>query len=183
MLRTSGRLHPEPGSSWMLPSEPSRGGVRRRRPSIGPARSRLRLAFADLLRRPPGACRVVRLLVFPHPQHRRRDQTRQAELRERRLRSARERPLVARVDRILGTLRDHRRGRALEQSRSRRPVCEITASVQLAACTSSPMYRSIGASFRWGLLNRQLEGLRRSREAPTFATPGVTSLCADAIPL
>src|SRR6266404_8669413 len=55
------------------------------------------------------------------------------------------------------------------ESRSRRPVCEITASVQLAACTSSPMYRSIGASFRWGLLNRQLEGLRRSREAPTYS--------------
>jgi len=28
------------------------------------------------------------------------------------------------------------------------------------------------ASFRWGLLNHQLEDPRRSREAPTFATPG-----------
>src|SRR6266404_8518638 len=65
------------------------------------------------------------------------------------------------------------------ESRSRRPVCEITASVQLAACTSSPMYRSIGASFRWGLLNRQLEDPRRSREAPTFATPGDLRRCAQ----
>jgi hypothetical protein len=40
-----------------------------------------------------------------------------------------------------------------------RPECEITASVQLAAWASSPMYRSIGVSSRWGLLNRQLEDL------------------------
>ena len=37
------------------------------------------------------------------------------------------------------------------KSRSFRPFSEITASVQLAACTSMPMYRSTGASSRWVL--------------------------------
>jgi hypothetical protein len=39
-------------------------------------------------------------------------------------------------------------------------LSEITASVQLAACTSMPMYRSTGASSRWVLLNFQLENAR-----------------------
>ncbi len=47
------------------------------------------------------------------------------------------------------------------------PFSEIIASVQLAACTSMPMYRSIGASFCWGLLIPQLKDVRRSRGAPT----------------
>ena len=50
------------------------------------------------------------------------------------------------------------------------PVCEITASVQLAAWTSIPMYRSIGASSRWVLLISQLEDSRRAREAPPSAS-------------
>ncbi len=49
---------------------------------------------------------------------------------------------------------------------------EITASVPLAACTSIPMYRSIGASSRGVLLNSQLEEVRRGREAPTFVLSG-----------
>jgi hypothetical protein len=47
------------------------------------------------------------------------------------------------------------------KSFNRFPVCEITASVQLAACTSMPMYRSIGASSRWVLSFAQLEDVRR----------------------
>jgi len=34
------------------------------------------------------------------------------------------------------------------------------------------MYLSIGASSRWGLLNRQLEDVQQSREAPTFLFSG-----------
>jgi hypothetical protein len=33
----------------------------------------------------------------------------------------------------------------------------MIANMQLAACTSIPMYRSIGASSRWGLLIDQLK--------------------------
>lgn len=39
---------------------------------------------------------------------------------------------------------------------------------QLAACTSMPMYCSIGISSRWEFCNPQLEDVRRIREAPTF---------------
>jgi hypothetical protein len=46
------------------------------------------------------------------------------------------------------------------KSLSFRPVSEITASVQLAACAPMPMYRSTGASSRWVLLNFQLEDVR-----------------------
>ncbi len=52
---------------------------------------------------------------------------------------------------------------------------KITASVRLAACTSSPMYSSIGTRrlrqlpSRWRLLNRQLEDLRPGTEAPSPA--------------
>jgi hypothetical protein len=37
---------------------------------------------------------------------------------------------------------------------------------------SMPIYLSIGASSRWGLLNRQLEDVQQSREAPTFLFSG-----------
>ena len=49
---------------------------------------------------------------------------------------------------------------SIGRSFSRLPVCEITASVQLAAWTSMPMYRSIGVSSRWASLNRQLDDVR-----------------------
>ncbi len=52
----------------------------------------------------------------------------------------------------------------------RKPVAAMMrASVQVAACTSTPMYRSTGASSRWRLFNHQLEDLPPRTEAPSPA--------------
>jgi len=67
------------------------------------------------------------------------------------------------------------------KSLSPRPVSEITASVQLAACTSIPMQRLIGAFLsRRAVSYSRFEGVQRGIEAPSFAGSMVISCRARA---
>ena len=52
----------------------------------------------------------------------------------------------------------------------------------LAACTSSPRYRSIGISSRWGSVNRQLEDPRQARESPPSLLPSPSRLGWQTLP-